>query len=109
MKAVLILAFAVFAVPALAQNDAAPRNAVNLGVPNCVSTGACPSLRATIVRQLGVSAPATPAVGGPFEPAAAPAAAPAAMPARTVGEYPPCHRGRTQDRCIQLYERDVHR
>jgi hypothetical protein len=104
MKAILILAAATIAVPALAQTTVGVRPSVAHSQPTCVTDGTCPTLAATVSRQLGTPVPvvATPAVGGPYE---ATAVTRAPMPAPTVGAYPPCSPGPGDDRCIQLYER----
>lgn len=107
MKAILILAAASIAAPALAQTPITAHPSVAHSQPACMQDGSCPILADTISRQLGMPAPvvATPAVGGPYEPAATRSP----MPAPTVGEYPPCDPGPGDDRCIQLYERGVRR
>lgn len=100
MRAILILAVAAFAAPAMAQTPAGAHGSVPRTQPACALDGTCPTLAATVARQLGM--PAAPAaMGGPYEPVMTDAP----RPAPTAGDYPPCRPGPGDDRCIQLYER----
>jgi hypothetical protein len=105
MKSILILAAAAIAVPAFAQTTVDVRASVANAQPACMLDGSCPTLAATIARQLGTPVAQTTSVGGPYEPAMTRSA----MPVRAAAEYPPCSPGPGDDRCIQLYERGVRR
>jgi|SRR5687768_18275454 hypothetical protein len=104
MKSILILAVAAIAVPAFAQSTNV-RASVAHAQPACMIDGSCPTLSATISRQLGTPVAQTTSVGGPYEPAMTRSA----MIARAAADYPPCSPGPGDDRCIQLYERGVRR
>ncbi len=105
MKSILILAAAAIAVPAFAQSTITVRPSVAHAQPACMIDGSCPTLSATISRQLGTPVAQTTAVGGPYEPAMTRSA----MMPRAAADYPPCSPGPGDDRCIQLYERGVRR
>jgi hypothetical protein len=105
MKSILILAAAAIAVPAFAQSTITVRPSVAHAQPACMIDGSCPTLSATISRQLGTPIAQTTPVGGPYEPAMTRSA----MTARAAADYPPCSPGPGDDRCIQLYERGVRR